>query len=89
MLILQRKAGEAIRIGEDITIRISEIGSDRVKVAIDAPREFSIVREELITAAETNKESAGVDISVIKNMLHIAPENADAAQATEEIEKKP
>lgn len=76
MLILQRKAGEAIRIGEEITIRISEIGSDRVKLAIDAPREFSIVREELITAAETNKQSAGasVDISVIKNMLHNAPE---------------
>ena len=51
MLILQRKTGEAIRIGEEITIRISEIGSDRVKLAIDAPREYSIVREELITAA--------------------------------------
>ena len=38
MLILQRKTGEAIRIGEEITIRISEIGSDRVKLAIDAPR---------------------------------------------------
>lgn len=78
MLILQRKTGEAIRIGEEITIRISEIGSDRVKLAIDAPREYSIVREELITAAEMNKQSAGasVDISVIKNMLHSAPENA-------------
>lgn len=77
MLILQRKAGEAIRIGDAITIRISEIGSDRVKIAIDAPREFSIMREELITAAETNKQSAGasVDISVIKNMLHSGPEN--------------
>lgn len=82
MLILQRKAGEAIRIGDAITIRISEIGSDRVKVAIDAPREFSIVREELITAAETNKQSAGatVDISVIKNMLHSGPEGAAPAE---------
>lgn len=83
MLILQRKAGEAIRIGDNITIRISEIGSDRVKVAIDAPRELSIVREELITAAETNKQSAGVDISVIQNMLHAGPERgAGAMQET-------
>ena len=88
MLILQRKAGEAIRIGEDITIRISEIGSDRVKVAIDAPREYSIVREELITAAETNKQSAGVDISVIQNMLHMRPESADSTAAQETENRK-
>lgn len=89
MLILQRKAGEAIHIGEDIIIRISEIGSDRVKVAIDAPREYSIVREELITAAETNKQSAGVDISVIHSMLHVEPASgADAAEQTQEESKK-
>lgn len=88
MLILQRKAGEAIHIGEDIIIRISEIGSDRVKVAIDAPREYSIVREELITAAETNKQSAGVDISVIQNMLHVGTGGADTAQKTQEENKE-
>lgn len=88
MLILQRKAGEAIHIGEDIIIRISEIGSDRVKVAIDAPREYSIVREELITAAETNKQSAGVDISVIQSMLHVGTGSADTTQETQEENKE-
>ena len=72
MLILQRKSGEDIRLGDNITIRISEIGSDRVKIAIDAPKEVSIVREELITAAETNIQSAkaAVDVDFIKHMLH-------------------
>ena len=71
MLILQRKTGEAIRIGDDITIRISEIGSERVKIAIDAPRGLPIVREELLTAAQTNIQSAAasVDLNMIHSML--------------------
>lgn len=72
MLILQRKAGEAIHIGEDIVVRISDIGSDRVKVAIDAPRGISIMREELLTAKETNMAAAiaRVDLSLIHQVLH-------------------
>ncbi|MBS4959382.1 MAG: carbon storage regulator [Clostridiales bacterium] len=71
MLILQRKAGESIRIGDHIRISISEISSDRVKIAIDAPRDLSILREELITAAETNKQSAQskINIDTLKNMF--------------------
>ena len=70
MLILQRKAGEAIHIGEDIVVRISDIGSDRVKIAIDAPRGISIVREELLTAKETNITAAApVDLSLIRQVL--------------------
>lgn len=72
MLILQRKSGEAIRIGDDILIRISEIGAERVKIAIDAPRGLSIVREELLTAAQTNQQSAAADVNLnlIHSMLH-------------------
>ena len=71
MLILQRKIGEAIRIGDDITIRISEIGSERVKIAIDAPRELAIVREELLTAQQENIQAAAAkpNLAVIHDLL--------------------
>ena len=71
MLVLQRKAGEAIHIGDDIIITITEIGSDKVKIAIDAPKSIPIVRQELLTAADTNKESIATqsDISLLKNIL--------------------
>lgn len=78
MLILQRKAGEAIHIGEDIVVRISDIGSDRVKIAIDAPRGISIVREELLTAKETNIAAAApVDLSLIRQVLRTDKQNED------------
>lgn len=47
MLIISRKTDESIMIGDDIEIKIAEVSGDRVKLAIDAPREIIILRKEL------------------------------------------
>ena len=47
MLVLSRKAGESIRIGDDITIHIVKTG-DRVRIGIEAPRSVNVVRTELV-----------------------------------------
>lgn len=47
MLILSRKAGEQIRIGDNITITVNRVVGDRVAVGIDAPREVKVLRSEL------------------------------------------
>lgn len=47
MLVLSRKAGESIRIGDDITIHIVKTG-DRVRIGIDAPRSVNVFRTELV-----------------------------------------
>ena len=46
MLILTRKTGEAVRIG-NVRIVINRVGRGAVRIGIDAPREVPIVREEL------------------------------------------
>lgn len=48
MLVLTRKVGETIQVGDDITIEIRRITGNRVSVAIDAPREVRLVRGELL-----------------------------------------
>ena len=48
MLILQRKKEQALNIGDNISITVLEIGNDWVKLAIDAPRDVSILRSELV-----------------------------------------
>lgn len=53
MLVLSRKAGERILIGEDVVINIVRIGPNTVKIGIDAPKNVSIVREELCEPAES------------------------------------
>ena len=58
MLILQRKAGESLVIGDDITVRVVSVDGVRVRLAISAPENVSILRSELVTAASANRDSA-------------------------------
>ncbi len=47
MLVLSRKPGERIMIGDEIAITIVRIGPNAVRIGIEAPRYMNIVREEL------------------------------------------
>jgi carbon storage regulator len=47
MLVLTRKAGEGIIIGDEITIKIIEIKGGGIRIGIDAPRETKIYRQEV------------------------------------------
>lgn len=59
MLVLTRKANEAIQIGDDVIITVISIDADRVKIGIDAPRNLKIFRKELlIETGNINKEAA-------------------------------
>ena len=63
MLILQRKAGESLLIGEDISITVVSIDGGRVRLAISAPQEIPILRRELVDATAANKDSAAGESS--------------------------
>ena len=58
MLILQRKAGESLSLGEDIEISVLSVEMGRVRLAIQAPKSVPILRSELRSAAATNREAA-------------------------------
>jgi carbon storage regulator len=47
MLVLSRKPGERILIGDNVTVTIVRIGPNNVRLGIEAPRQLNIVREEL------------------------------------------
>jgi carbon storage regulator len=52
MLVLSRKQGEAIVIGDDVTVTILEVRGDRVRLGFIAPGETSIHREEVFRRIE-------------------------------------
>ena len=58
MLILQRKVGESLQIGEDITVTVVSVDNSRVRLAISAPNHVSILRSELLAAKQVNQDSA-------------------------------
>lgn len=47
MLVLSRKVGERIEIGDDVTVVVSRISGNRVTIAIDAPSNIKVIRGEL------------------------------------------
>jgi carbon storage regulator len=48
MLVLCRKLGEKIHIGENIVITVCEIDGNRVRLGVDAPRDIAIYRQEIM-----------------------------------------
>jgi carbon storage regulator len=59
VLVLARKIGESIVLGNNIRVKIVEISSGVVRLGIEAPREVSIVRSELHSRVEgENRRSA-------------------------------
>ncbi len=49
MLVVTRKPGEGIKIGEDIEVTIVKIDDNSVKVSINAPKEVKIFRERVLS----------------------------------------
>ena len=58
MLILPRKEGQSFMIGKDVVITVQEIGQGRVRLSVDAPRNISILRTELVEAKQENRFAA-------------------------------
>ena len=74
MLILRRKKNESILIGDNIRITLLECASDGVRIAIDAPKQISIIREELSEAERINKAAIWCFIfGISKKTLVIVP----------------
>lgn len=57
MLILTRKSGETITIGENIQIRVLAVKGGQVRIGIDAPREVSVNREEVYERVQAEDNS--------------------------------
>jgi carbon storage regulator len=74
MLVLTRKAGEAIRIGNDIELKILSIDGEQIKLGIDAPKEIAIHRKEVYLAIE-QENNAAADTSV--DLLNLLKNNGE------------
>ena len=59
MLVLSRKVGEKIRIGDNITIVVTQIRLDRVRIGVEAPDGVQVDREEVRKDKEQDHERSG------------------------------
>jgi carbon storage regulator len=76
MLVLTRKKGESIMLGEDIEIVILEIDGDSVRVGIKAPKDVEVYRKEIYNAIQASNQEAAKHKVEWKNLGKIF-ENKD------------
>ncbi len=60
MLVLTRKRDERIMIGDEIEITVVDIGSDRVRLGITAPRSVPVHRREVYEAVQQERKTTGM-----------------------------
>ena len=66
MLILQRKEGESLLIGDEVEVTVLAVEAGRVRLAIQAPRSVTILRSELKRAVQANREAAAEEVSPLE-----------------------
>ena len=74
MLILTRKKNQSLRIGDDIILTVVDVQGDQVRLGIVAPKEVTILRQELYDDVKnSNKEAAqafqNMDVTFILNQV--------------------
>ncbi len=63
MLIITRRAGEKMMIGDEIVVEIMEIVGNQVRVGIQAPQSVRVYREEIWRAVKDENRAAATDAS--------------------------
>ena len=60
MLVIRRRIGERLHIGQEISIEVLEITPTRVKIGVEAPRSIQVLRGETVLCQEENRRAAGL-----------------------------
>jgi carbon storage regulator len=77
MLVLTRKVGEEILIGDRINIKVIEISGSKVKLGIDAPADMRIYREEILERVRSeNRFAAEWELSDYRRFMDMLPKRS-------------
>ena len=77
MLVIRRRPGESLLIGENVEVEILESSTSQVKVGIRAPREIAVVRKEIHLTMEENRAAARTPEASVRDVLsHLKKKSA-------------
>lgn len=80
MLVLSRRVGESIVIGDDVVVTILEFRGEVVRIGVDAPRSIQVRRQELLVElAETNRAAASPGADRVAGLARLVA-GGDAAK---------
>ncbi|MEC0302019.1 carbon storage regulator CsrA [Terribacillus saccharophilus] len=66
MLVLTRKVGESVKIGDEIELKVLSIDGEQIKLGIDAPKQIAIHRKEVYLVIEQeNSDAADTSVDLL------------------------
>jgi carbon storage regulator len=75
MLVLSRRVGDSVVIGDDIVVTVLDIRGDVVRIGIDAPRDVAVRRQELLEGvADSNRAAASPSADAVNDLSHLLQE---------------
>jgi carbon storage regulator len=81
VLIIRRRRGESIVIGEDIEIEILETSPTQVKLGISAPKEVTVLRSEIRVTRDVNRAASSSDPNKLSQLVDQIRENEPSPEA--------
>ena len=97
MLVVRRRAGESLLIGENIEVEILELSAGQVKIGIRAPREVLVLRKEVhltgrqnrVASAELSKQAIAGVLGALRKENRSPELQEPAAPTDKELERTP
>ena len=69
MLVLSRKSGESIVIGNDVVITILEVRGGQIRIGVDAPRNLAVHRAEIYEQVQAENRAAAASTDLMATIL--------------------
>jgi carbon storage regulator len=80
VLVLSRRVGESVMIGEDVVVTVLEVRGDVVRIGVKAPREVQVHREEVwVELREANRAAASPSPDAVDALSRLLPPPAPGA----------
>ena len=68
MLVIRRRAGQSILVGNEVEIQVLDVSASHVKLGILAPRPVSVLRKEVLLVSEQNRAASKTSGSEVQKL---------------------